>query len=41
MERSFAKEVEHMRKGDGEYFVGEGILAFIMAGALSSCPFAA
>ena len=31
MERSFAKEVELLRKGDGEYFEGEGILAITKA----------
>lgn len=31
MERSFAREVELLRKGDGEYFEGEGILAITKA----------
>jgi indolepyruvate ferredoxin oxidoreductase alpha subunit len=31
MERTFAKEVELLRKGDGEYFEGEGILAITKA----------
>ncbi|MDE0172150.1 MAG: indolepyruvate ferredoxin oxidoreductase, partial [Defluviicoccus sp.] len=31
MERSFAKEVELLRRGDGEYFEGEGILAITKA----------
>ena len=31
MERSFTKEVELLRKGDGEYFEGEGILAITKA----------
>ena len=35
MERSFAKEVELLRRGDGEYFEGEGILA-ITKGLLQS-----
>ena len=30
-ERSFAKEVELLRKGDGEFFEGEGILAITKA----------
>ena len=31
MERSFAREVEMLRRGDGEYFEGEGILAITKA----------
>jgi len=31
MERTFAKEVEMLRRGDGEYFEGEGILAITKA----------
>ncbi len=31
MERSFAKEVELLRKGDGEGFEGEGLLAITQA----------
>ena len=30
-ERSFKKEVEHLRKGDGDVFTGEGILALTKA----------
>ena len=30
-ERSFKKEVEHLRKGDGDVFTGEGILAITKA----------
>ena len=30
-ERSFKKEVEHLRKGDGDIFTGEGILAITKA----------
>ena len=30
-ERSFKQEVEHLRKGDGEVFIGEGILAITKA----------
>ncbi|MEZ5916540.1 MAG: hypothetical protein R3C40_03065 [Parvularculaceae bacterium] len=30
-ERSFAKEVQHLRHGDGEIFRGEGILAVTKA----------
>lgn len=30
-ERSFKKEVEHLRKGDGDVFAGEGILAITKA----------
>ncbi|MEC7943468.1 MAG: indolepyruvate ferredoxin oxidoreductase, partial [Pseudomonadota bacterium] len=31
MERTFAREVEMLRRGDGEYFEGEGILAITKA----------
>ncbi len=31
MERSFAREVDMLRRGDGEYFEGEGILAITKA----------
>ena len=31
MERTFAKEVELLRRGDGEHFEGEGILAITKA----------
>ena len=30
-ERSFKAEVEHLRKGEGETFTGEGILAITKA----------
>ncbi|MCY4311093.1 MAG: hypothetical protein OXC54_07280, partial [Rhodospirillaceae bacterium] len=35
MERSFAKEVQSLKKGNGEIFEGEGILA-VTKGALQS-----
>ena len=31
MERTFAREVKMLRRGDGEYFEGEGILAITKA----------
>ena len=40
MERTFAKEVELLRRGDGEHFEGEGILAITKGPNFSISPVA-